>query len=574
MLSEDLVRAYDQSRDFSKKSFRSGCYAPYVSLYFNTIGDVIACCKNQGFVLGNVGRESLDAIWKGARINQLRKALNNYNFGAGCGQCEWQIKSGNVEGVYTRIFEEFPVESQVPEWPAMMEFTISNTCNFECVMCYGELSSSIRGHREGLPPLPKVYDERFFQDLRRYLPHLQRAKFFGGEPLLAAENFRVFDMMTELGVSIPCHVTTNGSIWNARVEDVLRRFPISISVSVDGATKETFEAIRVNGDFEMVLRNARRFQEYCRGRGTGFNLVHCLMRQNWHEFADFLLLAEEFDCVTWINTVVDPPDSSLYALPPDELLEIVRTMEAKGAAKVARLRRNASIWRNEIESLRAHAERKLVGELQSVKDDALDAFRIAHGADVDHIDAAWKLVFAGRFREALDEVRKTPANHGSYWHSIVLGAHVLRRLGEITAAESELERALKMTARRPEAFIERAWLRLDQNRVEEGLADVKAARSLAKAQDGNAAAALHALGALLTRKGDTSGAIEAFDRLLALKPDDPLFHAQRGWALAQAGRRSEALEAAERALSLAPTSEEAQRLRAAVAGGPLSTRTP
>jgi len=101
-------------------------------------------------------------------------------------------------------------------------------------------------------------------------------------------------------------------------------------------------------------------------------------------------------------------------------------------------------------------------------------------------------------------VRKTPANHGSYWHSIVLGAHVLRRLGEIAAAESELERALKLTARRPEVFVERAWLRLDQNRVDEGLADVKAARLLAKAKDDNAAAALHALGALLTRKGDSA----------------------------------------------------------------------
>jgi Flp pilus assembly protein TadD len=564
MLSEDLVRAYDATRDLSNKGFRAACYSPWVSLYFNTVGDVIACCKNQGFILGNIGRESLDDIWKGARIHQLRKALANYNFGAGCGHCEWQIKSGNYQGVYTRIFEEFPVESQVPEWPAMMEFTISNTCNFECVMCYGELSSSIRGHREQLPPLPKVYDDRFFSDLRRYLPHLKRAKFFGGEPFLAAENYRVFDLMTELGVAIPSHVTTNGSIWNARVEQVLERLPISISVSVDGATKKTFDSIRVNGDFDVVMRNARRFQDYCFRNGRDFNLVHCLMRQNWHEFADFLLLAEEFDCVTWINTVIDPPDSSLFALPPARLLEIVRTMEETGRAKVARLKRNRSIWENEIANLRAHAERHLGGELDSVKADALEGLREAHGVRMDPIAHAWALIGEGKYREAHQEVTKTSETSPQYWYSIVVAAHALRRGGDLAAAEREIERALKLAARRPEVLIERAWLRLDQDRVDEGLRDLEAARALAGRTEQHEVSLLHALGTLLTRKGETARAIEVFDQLLRLRPQDPLFHAQRGWALAQAGRRSEALQAAERALSLQPSFAEADRLRSAV----------
>ena len=40
-------RRYDSQRKLSDKAFKSGCYAPFMSLYFNTLGDVTACCRNQ-----------------------------------------------------------------------------------------------------------------------------------------------------------------------------------------------------------------------------------------------------------------------------------------------------------------------------------------------------------------------------------------------------------------------------------------------------------------------------------------------------------------------------------------------
>jgi MoaA/NifB/PqqE/SkfB family radical SAM enzyme/Flp pilus assembly protein TadD len=573
MLSAELTRRYDRSRDFAGKAFRTGCFAPFVSLYFNTVGDVLACCKNQSFVLGNVARDSLLSIWKGARIGQLRKALGNYDFGAGCGQCEWQIRSGNFRGAYTQIFERFPVAARVPEWPAMMEFTISNTCNFECVMCSGELSSSIRGHREGLPPLPKAYGERFFAELKEFLPHLQQANFLGGEPFLAEENFRVFDLMAELGLAVPCHVTTNGSIWNERVARLLERFPVSIAVSLDGATKATFDSIRVNGDFDVVLANARRFREACRRRETGFNFAFCLMRENWHEVPGLLRIADEFDCATFINTVVDPAVSSLYSLEPAELLDIVGKMERSLAPRLAGLprwlrrnhRNNRRRWASELAGLRAHAEQNLRPELRAARDDALDALRHSAEAPGRFVDRAWELIADGRFREARESAAQTPATSPMHWHSLLVAAHALRRGGDLAAAEEELLRAQKLSARRPELCIERAWLRLDQGRVDEGLAEVERALALAPAGGALEGLALRARASLLSKKGDVRGALELFDRLLAASPDDALVHAQRGFALAQAGRRDEARAAAQRALALAPASAEAIRLRDALA---------
>jgi MoaA/NifB/PqqE/SkfB family radical SAM enzyme/Tfp pilus assembly protein PilF len=576
MLSAELTRRYDRARDLAGKPFRAGCYAPFVSLYFNTVGDVVACCKNQSFVLGNVGRESLHSIWNGARIGQLRDALARYDFGAGCGQCEWQLRSGDFKGVYAHVFERLPLASRVPEWPAMMEFTISNTCNFECTMCSGELSSSIRGHREGLPPLPKAYGERFFAELRAFLPHLKQANFLGGEPFLAAENFRIFELMAQLGLTIPCHVTTNGSIWNADVERILARFPVAIAISLDGATKATFESIRVNGDFDVVMANARRFHAACRRNRTGFGFAFCLMRENWHEAAGIQRIADELDASLFINTVVDPAGSSLYSLPPAELLEIVGKIERSLAPRPADLlrpgrllrrrhRRNRALWRGVLAGLRAHAEQDLRGELRSVRDDALDALRSSQEAPGRFVDRAWELIAAGRFREAGEAAAQTPATSPLHWQSLVVAAHALRRSGDLAAAEQKLADAQRLSARRAELFIERAWLRLDQERFDDGLAEVERALALAPAGGEAGSNALRVRANLLACKGDADAAIRLFDRLLESSPDDPLLHSQRGFALAGAGRRDEALAAAERALALAPAFAEAMRLRDSLA---------
>jgi hypothetical protein len=97
---DQAVRAtYDSHRDFSQKDFRSGCYAPFVSLNLTPAGDVLACCRNWTYVLGNAGRQDLKDIWKGSEILNLQKAMNDYRFDMGCECCEWQIAEGDYQGV-------------------------------------------------------------------------------------------------------------------------------------------------------------------------------------------------------------------------------------------------------------------------------------------------------------------------------------------------------------------------------------------------------------------------------------------------------------------------------------------
>ena len=351
-MDQAAVAAYDKTRKFTGKAVRALCYAPYTSLYFDIRGDVRVCCHNWAYPAGNILKNSIDEIWNGIKINTLRESLKNYDFGPGCEFCLHQTAETFANSAMRR-YDRFPVPDETPEWPQQMEFSISNVCNLECIMCRGMWSSAIRARREKLPALPHLYSDAFFDSLRKYLPHVKQLKFLGGEPFLIAEYYKLWDLMIEDDLVTPCHVTTNGTQYNDKIERVLEQVPMGFAVSLDGVTKETVERVRVNASYEEVMANAVRFRDYARARKTSFAITFCLMRQNWQEFGDFCLLGDSWDCMVGLNTVVQPPGFGIYDLPPEELRKVLEGMEAQVPRLDKELTLNRAMWFGELERIRA-----------------------------------------------------------------------------------------------------------------------------------------------------------------------------------------------------------------------------
>ena len=195
-------------------------------------------------MLGNVGTQTIAEIVGGEPAQRLRSAIGKGDLSVGCEFCAHAQRSGDHSTAYARRFDDLPVLAD-GEPPVQIEIAPSNTCNLQCVMCNGEWSSSIRARREKLPPLPKVYGDEFFDELAGQFSNLRRIELYGGEPFLARESLRLLDLLVARAPHVAVSITTNGTIWNDRVERLLDALPISIMVSVDGCTKETFESIRV-----------------------------------------------------------------------------------------------------------------------------------------------------------------------------------------------------------------------------------------------------------------------------------------------------------------------------------------
>lgn len=359
MLNEEEITAYNASRnpDFlQKQAFYSFCYAPYTAMHFKTDGSVRACC-HMNEVLANVTDGSIRSIWFGEKMTALREAVKTNQLHRGCQACEMATKRGFYNFVPAKNWDLHPT-SLTHEWPQRMEFAISNVCNLECVMCSGLCSSLIRQNREKLPPLNNPYGDAFFTELREFLPHLKKANFLGGEPFLQPHCYRIWDIMIEDDLDVKCQVSTNGTVFDRRVERVLSSLRFDISVSADGCTKETVESIRVGADFETQQRNIRRFREYATARGTYFSLSFCLITKNWREFGDFCVYAESLGCRRIaIHKVVSPASVSLYSLPAEELKAIVAEMDAQAADLLPKLQFLGQQWTDQVNILRQHAYR-------------------------------------------------------------------------------------------------------------------------------------------------------------------------------------------------------------------------
>lgn len=332
------IERYNRGRNLTLKPFISACYAPFTSLNFSSTGQVQICGQNYAFPIGDIRTMTLKEIWTGPKIRQLREALTQNNFSYGCQGCELAIQRNSPP--HALQFEQYETEA-LAAWPRIMQFQLSNTCNFGCIMCSDLLSSTIR-QRIGKTPLPRVYGDSFFEELWEFLPQADELRFDGGEPLLIEENFRIWDQLfTTRNTRAHIVITTNGSVWNDTIHDYLDRLNLSaFLVSIDGATKSTFEAVRVGSDFERVMQNLKHYAKVMgtiRPRGdfgrrpAYFCFIYCLTPLNFHEMADVFLMAEDFGATVIVQVVTNPPQASFLTYQHTDidrvLAELIRAYE-------------------------------------------------------------------------------------------------------------------------------------------------------------------------------------------------------------------------------------------------------
>lgn len=338
ILSPDILKAYNKARTNTDKSL--ACHAPTLNLNFEQNGNVRACCYNSLHILGKWPEQSIQQIWEGAKANELRQYIRNNDFGGGCDICGKMLEAGNYQGVRARYYDEFavtplssPIEfikSKIEKkvvYPKVMEFELSNQCNLECVMCNGYFSSSIRKNREKLPAIHSPYTKEFVDQLEPFIPHLTDAKFLGGEPFMIDIYLDIWERMLKRNPNIRIHITTNGTFLNNRIKELLEGLRAGIILSVDSITKDTYQKIRVNGNYEKVMENMEYFVAYTRRKKTFISMAACPIIYNWKELPQMLDFCIEKNIALYFNAVFYPVELSLREQPIALLKEIIPYLE-------------------------------------------------------------------------------------------------------------------------------------------------------------------------------------------------------------------------------------------------------
>lgn len=316
------------------------CHAPFVNMNFEQNGNVRACCYNSEHILGRWPEQTIRQIWESKEANKLREYISNNDLGGGCSSCAKALMAKNFAGSRAIFYDAQAagkIQSSISfvkhklglkhHYPKVMEFEISNQCNLECVMCNGYFSSSIRKNREKLPPLHSPYNDKFVEELEEFLPHLTDAKFLGGEPFMIDIYYKIWDRIKAVNPKIKVHITTNGTMLNQRIKDLVESFRTIIIISLDSLNKETYERIRVRSNFDNVMANIDYYHEYSLRRNIVFSIAVCPMIYNWKELPELQKFCIEKGATMHFNTVEYPKHLSLRILPPEELENIIQYLE-------------------------------------------------------------------------------------------------------------------------------------------------------------------------------------------------------------------------------------------------------
>jgi len=164
--------------------------------------------------------------------------------------------------------------------------------------------------------------------------------------------------------------TTNGSLLhlNDNYKKLVDTGVHDINISIDGATKDVYEAIRVGGKYEQIVENCRLINTYNnKGRKTIIRAWVVLQKKNKHQLLDFpaffsglgfketLEIAKDYDMVAIFTSSAgyvqdlkparmmkeERPDQTMVFVGPhadvlaDKILKEVSWIDAVAALEVA-----------------------------------------------------------------------------------------------------------------------------------------------------------------------------------------------------------------------------------------------
>jgi len=152
---------------------------------------------------------------------------------------------------YRLKWEELPLKKEVSEFPLHLDIEVTNACNLKCPMCYRAVMKDEVGFMDfGL--FKKLIDEG-----EKYrLPSANLS--WRGEPLLHPEFFEMVKYAKRRGV-VDVRINTNGTLLDdENLGEMIESGIDRVIVSVDGATKSTYESLRKGADFKKVTAGVKK----------------------------------------------------------------------------------------------------------------------------------------------------------------------------------------------------------------------------------------------------------------------------------------------------------------------------
>ena len=231
------------------------CAAPFTSVYIGQFNEIRVCCASPT-AIGNLSEnKTLSEIINSNTAQDIRKHLSQNKFHSACGHCAGieanigkianerydnnKLGLPTVNDAVTNTDVNGYIHSQKPVW---LDILYSNKCNFACMGCSADLSSTIatkyadaynliHGKPEDTPVIAEWQNDndKIIDYILSHKDTIQLIHINGGEPFMQEPVHELLDVLLKKGLNKSIHIWshTNGSISKYKSVDVIAQYLVN-----------------------------------------------------------------------------------------------------------------------------------------------------------------------------------------------------------------------------------------------------------------------------------------------------------------------------------------------------------
>ncbi len=288
-----MASSYMSATYYDKRQNSCACDAPYHMLWVGKSGSTRLCdCPDYLDVsCGNIGITDIHKVWQSplAEIIRLSVINNTYTF---CSRERCGKLSGQKE--QKALLERRKVTDSA--YPQQMNVAIDTVCNLHCPSCRKAICAK--------------NDEKAELEVRTCTDAILKSGWLetaeqllvggSGEAFLSKHYKKV--IYEGAGKRKSIIIMTNGTLFTLEEWEELegKYDEVGFMVSVDAATKETYEKVRCGGNFDRLMSNMD-FLSHLRKdqRVNSVKVIMIVQETNYREIPEFIRWAKEkgFDAV-------------------------------------------------------------------------------------------------------------------------------------------------------------------------------------------------------------------------------------------------------------------------------------
>ena len=274
---------------------RNHCPRPFDTILIDKNGSCYACECTAWLPqsIGNLQIKTLDEIICSPMHEHLQESIldGTYRY-CNENQCSY-IRANIVDHATTSV-----------TYIEHLRLAIDDSCNLRCPSCRTGLIFEKEGSR---------FNKRieFADKINVWLQNVIHpcTVHIGsdGDPF-ASHVYRYFMEHTPDSDQIRYSILTNGLLvdeFHNKIPHVVKRLT-KLGVSVDGATKNTYEQLRLGGSWEKIQYNLNFIKELKQQFNFKFELHMVVQKDNWKEMPTMLELADQFNVdIVYFNEIKD-----------------------------------------------------------------------------------------------------------------------------------------------------------------------------------------------------------------------------------------------------------------------------